>query len=101
MAQGKTKYDPLEAAKLGTDQPQPPAAEAFSTPKAPTKAKEFDVTDADPPPARRPRYTLLKDKRVSIRGQICDFKAGRVIDSAGYDVDNLRAQGCEMELIKE
>lgn len=102
MAQGpKAKYDPLEAAKLGTDSAAPAASAPITTPQpSPAKAKDFDVSDVKPA-ARRPRFRLLKDKRVSIRGQMCDWKAGRIVDSAGYDIDNVKSQGAELELIEE
>lgn len=100
MASGKTKYDPLEAAKLGTDQPPTPAAEAFTTPTAAVTAPRESTDDA-PPPQRRPRFKLLADKRCSLSGQLISFKAGRIFDSAGYNIDNLRAQGCELELVQE
>lgn len=101
MAQGKTKYDPLEAAKLGTDAPAHQPAPAFETPKAQAPAPAPVVPPAPDQPARRARYLLKESKRASIRGQICDFKAGRVFDSAGYDIENLKAQGLQLELIKE
>lgn len=97
----KTKYDPLEAAKLGTDQPPASDPSPFTTPAGMPPEATFDVSDAMPPPIRRPRYTLLKDKRASVRGQLIDFKAGRIFDSAGYDIGNLTGQGLELELIKE
>ena len=95
----KTKYDPLEASKLGTDAQPAPSPEAFSTPKA--AAAPAPTPPAADQPRRRPRFTVVKDKQVSIRGMLCSFKAGRVIDSAGYDVDQLRAQGLELEPLKE
>lgn len=123
MSDGKAKYDPLEAAKLGTEKPAAPKAATPTKPEPPKEAppKKVDSTaieefetppgkarkgtgekEATPaPPTAKPKYRLLKDKRVSIRGMICDFKAGRVFDAAGYDIDNLRAQGLELELIKE
>lgn len=92
----KVKYDPLEAAKLGTDQ-----AKAFQPDPAPVPAPEPDPQPpATPPPSPRPKFRVMKDFRVSIRGQVCNFKAGRVIDSAGYDVDGLRRQGLELEEVK-
>lgn len=98
MAAGsKAKYDPLEAAKLGTDNPrpeQPPAA-----PKGPEDDVEADLDE--PAPQKRARYKVKVAKRVSIRGQLCNFAVGRVIDSAGYNVDQLVGQGLELELIKE
>lgn len=116
MSDGKAKYDPLEAAKLGTDKPAPKppvkveappkkvdstAIEEFETPAPGVPRKGTGEKEPAAPPPPKPKYRLLKDKRVSIRGMICDFKAGRVFDSAGYDIDNLKAQGLELELIKE
>lgn len=105
----RAKYDPLEAAKIGTDMPGNPAPPepqpVFSPPPAPPapkpKVEKTRAADPVPAPAPRPRYKLLADKRCSIRGTMCDFKAGRVFDSAGYDIDMLRKQGCELELVKE
>lgn len=101
MAQGKAKYDPLEAAKLGTDAPAQQQAPTFETPKAQAAAAPAPAVPAADLPPPRPRYRLMESKRASVRGQICDFKAGRVFDSAGYDIDNLKAQGLQLELIKE
>ncbi len=98
MAAGsKAKYDPLEAAKLGTDNPKP------EQPPAPAKVADDDVeSDLDAPTApRRARYTVKVARRVSIRGQLCNFAAGRIVDSAGYNIDQLVGQGLELELIKE
>jgi len=100
MASGKAKYDPLESAKLGPD-----VAAAKPTAKAPPGPQDVDVSDLDEPVpvqgSRRPRYRLLADKRASLAGQLIDYKAGRVFDSAGYDIDQLKRQGLELELVRE
>ncbi len=100
MSGQKAKYDPLEAAKLGTT-PPPATSPEFTTPKAEAK---FDVTDAPataPVAAPRPKYRLVEDKLTSIRGLVCSFKAGRIFDSAGYNIEELEAKGLKLELVKE
>lgn len=97
----KAKYDPLEAAKLGTDAPSTPGESPFVTAASPPPPPKAPSPPAPDQPTSRPKYRLLESKRVSVRGQLCDFKAGRIFDSAGYDIENLKSQGLQLELIKE
>jgi hypothetical protein len=94
----KVKLDPLEAAKLGTDAPV-----NQTKPVAPVAHKPVDDLDdeIDSTPTRRPRFRVTQAKRVSIRGNMCDFKEGRILDSAGYNIEVLKAQGLQLELVKE
>ena len=95
MASAKAKFDPLEAAKLGTDAPAPPPAPVAPVPQpAPAAAKPAGA------PAGRPKYVVTAPARVSVRGAVVDFKVGRVIDSAGYDVEMLRAHGVKLERVE-
>lgn len=94
MASPKTKFDPLEAAKLGTDAPPAPAPNPPAAPSPPPPASPVQATA----PAR-PKFRVTASARLSIRGQVVDLKVGRVIDSAGYDVDMLRAHGVKLEQV--
>lgn len=96
----KAKYDPLEAAKLVDPATGPTPDPAF---KAPASLATTEPPPLPPPPGPSPHkvYRLTADKRASIRGQIIDFKAGREFSTAGYDIDNLKSQGLQLELIKE
>lgn len=100
MSSGKAKYDPLEAAKLGGEKPPAPPAE-FTTPKAEAAAKATaSAADAAPPP--KPKlYRLVEDKTTSIRGLVCNFKAGRVFSEQGYDIAELMSKGLKLEIVKE
>jgi hypothetical protein len=98
MARDRAKYDPLESAKLGTD--APPAAKAAQGRREPDDLDEDEASPSEAP-ARRPRYRVVKAKRVSIRGNVCDFKEDRILDSAGYDIESLKAQGLSLELVEE
>lgn len=95
MANPKVKYDPLEAAKLGPDvlAAQPPAP--------PAQPPRVAVMDPDAAPPARPKFVVTKARRVSIRGNVVDMKVGRVLDSAGYDIEQLRSQGLECQQVEE
>lgn len=98
MAGKSAKYDPLEAAKLGTTPApsEPASAEASAPPVA-----EVELEDAEATPSPHKRYLVKTDCRVSINGNQHPWKAGRVVDSAGYDIEKLLAQGVPLEQIKE
>jgi hypothetical protein len=97
----RAKYDPLEASKIGTDEPpQKPPAD-FQTAAADRPPVPPSQGAGAPAPARRPKFRVVKDARVSIRGQLCVWKAGRILDSAGYDIEHLRATGTELEVVQE
>jgi hypothetical protein len=108
----RTKYDPLEAAKIGADGEKPKAPAPTFTPPAPTPARvdvssskakpvEIDISDVEEevtPPSRpaptppapmrvvpvNPRYRILEAGRVSWDGQIFTLAKGSIIDSGGY-----------------
>ncbi len=104
----KTKYDPLEAAKIGADGEKAKDPPAFKNP-------DLDLSDveATPPATPRaklahkphPKFRVTAPGRVSVSGQICDMKKGDVIDSAGYGgeagVEKLVNQGLKLELIQD
>lgn len=101
----RTKYDPLEAAKIGSDSKPSSPTPSFS------KADDLDVSDVEiesapqPRPAvsASPKYRVLVAGRVSLDGQICTMPKDSVLDSAGYGgeagIEKLRSQGLKLELV--
>jgi len=102
----RAKYDPLEAAKIGADgeRPQSPPSEMFRAPEpvedlpAPVVRTKFAV------PMRAPKYRVLELSRISIDGQICIFRKGDIVDSAGYGAEKgiarLISQGLKVERVQ-
>lgn len=115
MSSGRAKYDPLEAAKLAAEggpaapKTQAPAAKEAAAPsevKTPSSAPTAPMAPATAAaPSKKIKYRVVQDKRVSVSGMLCDWKAGRVIDPAGYGGDagiqRLKDQGLILEQIEE
>lgn len=113
----RAKYDPLEAAKIGVlgekprtpDPVQPVASETLDS-----QAFKSEETTKDEAPViktkqvlvcRAPRYRILDQIRISIDGNLCTFRKGDIIDSAGYGAEQgiarLQRQGLKVEQVKD
>lgn len=107
-AKKNSPQDPLEAAKVGA--PGEPPDEEGTPDEAIAAAAAAGVSlpglpkPPVPPPAVHRKFRVLKDKQFSLRGQIVNWKAGRVIDESGYGgevgIQHLLASGIELQLVE-
>lgn len=121
----KTKYDPLEAAKVTpasmsrdddvtqASPAQPAQSVAYgavpqATPAAPAKTSQKPVVQPTPPPAApapRTLYRVVAERTLSIRGQMNRLPAGMMIDPEGYGgeegIERLQKLGLQLEKVTE
>jgi hypothetical protein len=82
----------------------PPAEAPVTAPPAPVaaipQAAPVNPTPPAPKPAPAPyvqkRWRVTEDKRFSYKGMSLDWRAGRMLDSNGYDITYLRSIGVKM-----
>ena len=48
-----------------------------------------------------PRYRVMRDVRILQGNCLTMLRANKVIDSRHYNLEHLKAQGAELELVKE
>jgi hypothetical protein len=87
---------------------KPPVADPAGAPPVPVAAIPQAAPVNPPPPAPKPapkpapapyvqkRYRVTEDRRFALNGMTQNWRAGRMLDSNGYDITYLRSIGVKM-----
>lgn len=54
-----------------------------------------------PPDVKVDRYRVVNGGRILHRGALTIMKAGKELDARAFDLDKLREQGIQLELVKD